>query len=137
MAGTTNRENKPDLEPSSVEGYYFWLLALYTLLGFYGTLWVSDEFDTERAAFYAFFAVPLALYVFTRRLRQAHWREDRPETYWLGVVLLLLSYGWGNFLFLNAISAQEKAVVNVTLNNGVYAMTHQRGGFNWLYKPRW
>ncbi len=121
----------------NIETYYFSLLALYTLFGFYGTLWISDEFDAERAIFYAFFAVPLALYVFVRRIRQPKWSEDRPESYWCGVVLILLTFGWGNFLLMNAISSHEKAVVNITLNNGVYAMTHQRGGFNWLYKPRW
>lgn len=141
MAGTTNRGNKPSEEDlraaRSIETYYFGLLCLYALLGFYGTLWISDEFDAERTLFYAFFAVPLALYVGVRRVRQAHWREDRPESYWLCVAAVLLAFSWGNFLLLNAISAQEEALVNVTLNQGTYAMTHQRGGFDWLYRPRW
>lgn len=120
-----------------IEGYFLGLLALYTLLGFYGTLWISDEFDAERAAFYGFFAVPWAIYFFLRALLRPNWRSEYGASFYGSVLILLAAFSWGNLLALNAVAGNEKALVNITLNNGVYAMTHQRGGLDWLYKPRW
>jgi hypothetical protein len=125
------------LNDRHIEAYFLGLLGLYTVLGFYGVLWISDEFDEVRALYFAFFGVPWALYFFIRALLRPQWRFDFPASYWWGVVILFASFSWGNFLWLNAISGQERAVVNLTLNSGVYAVTHQRGGFDWLYKPRW
>ena len=47
--------------------YCLILLSLYLAFGFYGVLWVSDEFDHERSLFYGVFAVPLAV-LFTPKL---------------------------------------------------------------------
>lgn len=120
-----------------IEVYFLCLLGLYTILGFYGVVWISDEFDEIRALCYAFFGVPWALYFFIRAVLRPQWRLDFPASYWWGVALLLATFSWGNFLWMNAISGHDRAVVNITLNSGVYAVTHQRGGFDWLYKPRW
>ncbi|MCX6130729.1 MAG: hypothetical protein NTX25_16930 [Proteobacteria bacterium] len=117
--------------------YFLGLLGLYCLIGFYGTLWVSDEFDRERSLFYAFAAIPGAIAFFIRVIARPHWLDDFPLSYWTAVILILTAFSWGNILWLNAVSSQENALVNVTLNEGVYAVTHQRGGFGWLYKPRW
>ena len=121
----------------TIRNYFLGVLALYCVVGFYGTLWVSDEFDKERSLFYAFVAVPGLIAFFIRVLSRKDWLDEYPVSYWTCIILLLLSFSWGNLLWLNAVSSQEKALVNITLNEGVYAMTHQRGGLGWLYKPRW
>ncbi len=125
------------MSDQQIERYFLALLALYTICGFYGTLWISDEFDAERALFYSFFGVPWALYVFIRAFVRPDWRVEHPVTFYGSILILVMSFSWGNLLALNAIAGSEKAVVNITLNQGVYAITQQRGGFNWLYKPRW
>jgi hypothetical protein len=121
----------------TIRHYFLGLLAFYCLIGFYGTLWVSDEFDRERSLFYAFIAMPGLIAFYIKVLVQKHWLEDYPVSFWTSIILLVLAFSWGNLLWLNAVSSQERAVVNVTLNEGVYAMTHQRGGLGWIYKPRW
>lgn len=125
------------MNDQQIERYFLGLLALYTLIGFYGTLWISDEFDGERAAFYAFFAIPWAIYFFLRAFFRPNWRIDHGTSYYLSALLLLLAFSWGNLLALNAVSGTQKALVNITMNSGVYAMTQQRGGLDWLYRPRW
>jgi hypothetical protein len=125
------------LNDRHIEAYFLGLLGLYTALGFYGVLWISDEFDEARAAFFTFFAVPWAFYFFIRALARPQWRANFPASYWCAVALLILSFAWGNSLWMNAISGQKRAVVNVTLEGDVYAMAQLRGGFHWLYKPRW
>ncbi len=125
------------LQDRTIRNYFLGLLGTYCLIGFYGTLWVSDEFDRERSLFYAFAAVPGLIAFFIRNIVRPHWLDDFPVSYWTSVIILVLSFSWGNFLWLNAVSSQEKALVNITLNEGVYAMTHQRGGLGWIYKPRW
>ncbi|HYX38482.1 MAG TPA: hypothetical protein VE954_35720 [Oligoflexus sp.] len=121
----------------SIRQYFLGLLGFYCVIGFYGTLWVSDEFDRERSLFYAFIAMPGLIAFYIKVLVQKHWLDDYPVSYWTSIILLVVSFSWGNLLWLNAVSSQEKALVNITLNEGVYAMTHQRGGLGWLYKPRW
>lgn len=121
----------------SIRLYFLALLGLYCCFGFYGTLWVSDEFDRERSLFYAFVAVPCAIGFFIRIVARPQWALDFPVSHWTAVILLVVAFTWGNVLWLNAVSGQEKAQVNITLNGGVYALTHERGGLGWLYKPRW
>ena len=120
-----------------IQNYFLGLLGLYCLIGFYGTLWVSDEFDKERSLFYAFAAVPALIGFYIKIILKPYWLDDYPVSYWTSIILLICAFSWGNLLWLNAVSSQEKALVNVALNEGVYAITHQRGGLGWLYKPRW
>ncbi|SMF40807.1 hypothetical protein [Pseudobacteriovorax antillogorgiicola] len=117
--------------------YCFVLLCLYLITGFYGVLWVSDEFDYERSLFYGFFAVPFSLLFYAQTWYRPRWWQTHPVSFWTTIIILLLSFSWGNFLWLNGISGSEKAVVNVTINDAAYEITHRRGGLDWLYKPRW
>ena len=125
------------MDERQIENYFLGLLGLYTLLGFYGTLWISDEFDQERGWFYAFFAIPWAFYFFIRFVAQRNWRRQAPTSFILALVLLIGAFAWGNFLALNAISGSQRNLVNVTLGQGVLASNNRRGGFDWLYKTRW
>jgi hypothetical protein len=121
----------------TIRNYFLILLGIFCIVGFYGTLWVSDEFDRERSLFYAFAGIPGLIAFYIRILLRPHWIEDFPASFWATVVTLILTFSWGNLLWLNAVSSDQKALVNVTLNGGVYAITHHRGGLGWMYKPRW
>ncbi len=120
-----------------IERYFMALFLAYCLTGFYGTIWVSDEFDQERSIFYSFMVVPGLILFLIKYTVQKHWPKDYPVSFWSAILVLMLAFSWGNFLLVNALSSRDRAVVNITLNEGVYAMTHLRGGLGWLYKPRW
>ncbi len=117
--------------------YCFVLFSIYLGLGFYGTLWISDEFDMERSWFYGFFALPLAVLYFSQLWYRPHWWDCAPKKFWGLSILLAICFLWGNLLWINAVSGSQKAVVNITMDGAKYAITHRRGGFDWLYKPRW
>ena len=117
--------------------YCFVLFCLYLLSGMYGVFWISDEFDQERAMFYGFFAVPLCFYFLSQIWYRPQWWRLHPPSFWGLVITLILAFSWGNFLWLNGISGSERAVKSVTMHGSSYEITHRRGGFDWLYKPRW
>ena len=117
--------------------YLLFLLCIYLLTGAYGVLWVSDEFDYERSIFYGFFAVPFSLLFFAQTWYRPDWWKTNPVFFWSAILILTFSYLWGNLLWLNGISGAEEAVINVTMRGSAYEITHQRGGLDWLYKPRW
>ena len=117
--------------------YCIFILGIYIAGGFYGVLWISDEFDWERGLFFAFFCVPLAVAFYSQSFYKPEWFRESPLLFWLTVSILIASFGWGHFLWINAVSDLSKAVVNITLDGATYGFAHQRGGFDWLYRPRW
>lgn len=122
------------------KGFRIYCLAmfiLYLVTGFYGVLWVSDEFDYERSLFYGVFAVPFCILFFAQTWYNPNWWRTSPGLFWGAILVLGLSFAWGNLLWLNGISGSHKSIVNVTIHDATYAITHRRGGLNWLYKPRW
>lgn len=117
--------------------YCLFLLVLYLTTGMYGLFWISDEFDQERATFYAFFGVPFTLLFFAQIWYRKEWWLKNPVTFWSSVLVVVLTFSWGNLLWLNGISGSDRSVVNVTIRGAAYEITHRKGGLDWLYKPRW
>lgn len=117
--------------------YCLFLLCLYLFTGIYGVFWISDEFDYQRSLFYGFFAVPFTLLFFSQIWYRKEWWKRSPTIFWSWIIILVFSFSWGNFLWLNGISGSEKAIKSVTMRGSAYEITHRRGGLDWLYKPRW
>ena len=110
---------------------------VYLATGFYGTLWVSDEFDEYRGIFYGIFALPFLTLYCSQIWYRPTWWKDNPLIFWTCTLVLCLAFSWGNAILLNAVSGNKKAVVNITMEGQKYAVTQRRGGLEWLYRPRW
>lgn len=115
--------------------------GLYLLIGLYGALWVSDEFDWERGYFYAFFAVPLGVFwPYTLFLYPRYWQE-RPHFRQFVLSLILVSFSWGGILLVNAVSGSKPVTYTRLTKSRVeqrsLAVAYRRGSLGWLYRVRW
>jgi hypothetical protein len=122
---------------SSFEGAFLkFILAVYVLLGTIGITVISDQWDEVRLAWFAFFVVPascLGLYVFYnfKNLILANKKFSL-----VMAALLLISYGWGNLLLINACSDKEDVVVSQAMESQVFDIAYHRGGLGWLFRYR-
>ncbi|MFK7823876.1 MAG: hypothetical protein AB8G05_06960 [Oligoflexales bacterium] len=115
--------------------------GIYLLIGIYGALWVSDEFDRERGIFYAFFALPLGIFwPYTLFLYPKYWQE-RPHFRQFVLGLILVSFSWGGVLLVNAVSGSKPVTYTRLTKSRVeqrsLAVAYRRGSLGWLYRVRW
>jgi hypothetical protein len=111
-------------------------LACYVVCGSIGALIVADFYDLYRGYFYAFFAIPVATLFFYVTIQYPQVAKVAPKLFCLWCLSLILSFGWGNLLLLNAISGASPTVVNVAIRNDTYHFNYRAGGLGWLYRLR-
>ncbi len=118
------------------------LLSLYCVLGTYGSLWISDEFDAFRQGFFAFLAIPLAfLFLFITTYFPQFWRRRR-KLQRVHITIMMLAFAWGHVLLLNAVTGgrtERLHDVQQTDEEDKKPMLSMRarGGLGILYRARW
>lgn len=135
--------SRPPLAPLS-----FWqktglcALALYNLLGCYGSVWISDEFDSERTAVFAFGLIPLSLFFFASwAAGTISWRRIPVVLGWVvGVQILIAS--WGQLLLANALLDPKPVTLNTvsvreSKEKSSLSFARKKGGLGWVYRLRW
>lgn len=115
--------------------------VIYGLFGLYGALRISDEFDHQRLYFYAFFAVPIGvIFLYGLLSFPTYWHAQKRLKNFI-LMCLFISYSWGNFLLLNAVSKSNPVVYSRLSKTRVeqrsYRVAYRRGGLGWLYRMRW
>ncbi|MFK7872223.1 MAG: hypothetical protein AB8C84_03490 [Oligoflexales bacterium] len=115
---------------------------VYAMLGLVFSCWISDEFNETRLYLMAFIGVPFAtLYLGLCGYRPGWWGLW-PRVNCLMQMSLLLVFGWGYVLFLNAWTGKNHSVARNTLvqiedKDRSFLVHTQRGGLGWLYRYRW
>lgn len=110
---------------------------IYIGASIYGVTWISDEFDRERTLFYACFAIPLVIIFYAVYIMIPQLRRQYPKSFYSAVIIIFLSFSWGNILLLNAVSGKKPEILNVTIADDAYYFDYKRGGFGILYRFRW
>ncbi|MGE0172395.1 MAG: hypothetical protein AB7T49_06410 [Oligoflexales bacterium] len=122
-----------EILPGSLVKVFF---VLYVLAGTIGITLISDQWDEARLAWFAFFVLPatcVSLYIFYNFKKNIF---KNKKIAWAVAVLLLVSYGWGNLLLINACSDKEDVVVSQTIESQVFDVAYHRGGLGWLFRYR-
>ena len=113
-------------------------LAVYVVAGLSAAFLISDEFDHERALFLGYFAVPFAI-CFLSSVGMYPQGPTRFHRAWRGgVAVLVVAFGWGHVLLLNAIGeGQQKVVVATKVDTRkAMDMTGERGALGHIYRWR-
>lgn len=113
-------------------------LAVYVVAGLTAAFLISDEFDRERAAFLGYFAVPFAICFLSSVGMYPHWPEQYRRAWRASVAVLVVAFGWGHVLLLNAIGEGQQNVVVATKVDTRKAMDleGQRGALGHIYRWR-
>ena len=125
------------LEEKEFRIFIFVAIGCYVASGFFGTLWLSDEFDDIRWAMYTVVTVPATTVFFSFWAFVDGWWRKWPRVFWMLFLTMILTASWGNFLLLNAIDDNQETLVSQTLEERAVNMAYFRGGFGWLYRKRW
>lgn len=117
--------------------FSFAYLGCYILLSTLGALWISDEFDYIRGLLYGLI-VPAAIGFYFINGIIPDFRLQFPRTFYAYIVTLILTFGWGNLLLLNAIGRKSDKPIKISLaiNETTVNYSYRRGGFGWLYRFR-
>ena len=116
--------------------FLFALLTIYITLGFFGTLWIADEFDSQRTMLTSYGGVPVAMLFYGLCMLTPDWWRSHPHSLIAMVVWLLATFGWGNAMLLNALGGDQWEIVDVEAHQHALDIAHKRGGFGWLYQER-
>ena len=116
-----------------------YMLWIFAGAGVFGALYISDEFDQERALFYGFFLIPTFIFfTYSYFLERSFW-EERPALFRFCWGFLLFSFLWGNYLLLNSL-VQQPVVIGKILRNEItdHALmgAYKKGSLGHLYRFR-
>lgn len=128
-----------DRQPAS------WVLlaavALYSLVGFYGALWVSDEWDLWRAQMMAFLGVPGLGLFYTLHTYLKGWHRPYPKMHLALLVGIFVAMGTGWLSLFNGLTGQDQRKVAVFMagqsSRTSLETSLSRGGLGLLYRKRW
>jgi hypothetical protein len=114
-------------------------LALYSLMGFLGALWISDEWDALRMQAIAFGGLPIAAIYILLHFQWPKWHTKYPTINVLFIVAQLAIFGGGHLATINAVTGSQKPIKVFMQNQTATSMewNRHRGGLGILYKPRW
>ena len=112
------------------------MLFFYLSSGYFGAVWISDEFDTIRMLFFAFVAVPCFALFLGFTLFYQEWWKRWVKSFWALLCVIVLCASWGNFLLVNALGDNQETLVSQTLDDRAVSVAYYRGGFGWLYRRR-
>ena len=115
--------------------YLLGVFVLYLILGVYGVSWISDEFDSERMNLFAYVSIPSASLYFLILALKKDWPLKHKNSFWSATSFVMIGFFWGHMLLLNSISAPHKT--QIKLAEASVGFAHERGGFGWIYRPRW
>lgn len=112
------------------------MLSLYVIAGFFGTVWIADEFDDERTLLVSYGGVPVAMLFYGLCLLSPGWWRERPRSLWVMVVWIVAMFGWGNVMLLNSLGGSQSEVVDIESQQHTLDIAFKRGGLGWLYRER-
>lgn len=119
--------------------FWFAFVAVYVLSGLVGTAWISDEFDSLRIMAVSLFGLPLVGLAITYCALITRWWTKFFRLRLIGLSLILLIFGWGNLLLLNALGSESRQLL-VARNFGKTTslnVEQNRGAFGTIYQYRW
>jgi hypothetical protein len=125
------------LEEKGFRYFMFGSLSVYVILGFWGTVWIADEFDAERTMIVSYLGVPVVMLFYGLCLVTSGWWRRHPRAMVAMVLWMLATFGWGNVMLLNAIGSDQWEIVDIESHQHALDIAHKRGGFGWLYQERW
>lgn len=116
-------------------------LFFYCLVGAYGALWISDEFDEARAMLFGFFAIPFAITFFTLCLMEPKRVFNSSKLIWWIYGVLFATFSWGHILMINALTSSKTQGVRVLYKDieqdRAMSLSLRKGGLGMLYRLRW
>lgn len=107
------------------------LFTIYILLGTFGVLWISDEFDSIRMSFYRHIGFPLALGFYCMTLLSPHWLLEKRRIVFSLMAIVSFSFLWGNLLLIDYFNGSNPMD---PLGKGVIA--YKQGISGQLYQTR-
>ena len=115
-------------------------LALFLLLGLYGSAWISDDWDVLRLQAMTYIGMPaLVLYYWVMTVYPAY-REEHDILFRVHILSLLIVFASGNYLLVNALTAGSDSLRrNVAVQNdkSVVTVATHKGGLGHLFTKRW
>lgn len=113
------------------------LLTMYCVLGLFGSIWISDEFDDYRAVAIVFVGIPALTFFHLLHKYAKGWNERWSIAHKVLILAILIPFSWGQVLLLNAIGNGEEKKAHYSSIKQAVPVKVSKGPLGILYKKRW